>query len=117
MREPNFIVVVCTVFFSSVMLLAGLYLLAKFNSLFRKTITNDLLRKNIVVWMIAVCFILSLTPTRQEFYNSLTSMRVLHYFIVQLIAATVEVLFVFNIARLVIQYLDKKNVAFLKKMG
>jgi sensor histidine kinase YesM len=117
MKEPSIIIVAATVFFSSVMLLAGLYLLAKFSSLFHRTIRNNLLRKNIVVWLVAICFILSLTPTRQEFYNGLSNHKILHYFFIQLIAATVEVLFVFNIARIVIQYLDRKNTAFRKKMG
>lgn len=117
MQEPGIIIVALTVFFSSVMLLVGLYLLAKFNSLFRQQIRNNFLRKNIVVWMIAVCLILSLTPTRQEFYAGLASMKVLHYFIVQLMAVTVEALFVFNITRLVVQYLDRRNTSFQKKMG
>lgn len=117
MQEPSFIIVASTVFFSSVMLLAGLYLLAKFNSLFRSQIKSELLRKNVVVWLIAICLILSLTPTRQEFYVGLSNHKILHYFLVQLIAVTIEALFVFNIARLVILYLNKKSTPFLKKMG
>lgn len=117
MKEPSIIIVAAIVFFSSVMLLAGLYLLAKFNGLFRRQIRNELLRKNIVVWMIAICLILSLTPTRQEFYTGISNRQVLHYFLVQLAAVTVEALFVFNVVWLVIQYLKKKNASFRKKMA
>lgn len=117
MKEPNFIVVGLIVFFSSLMLLAGLYLLAKFNSLLRKQIRNELLRKNVVVWLIAVCLILCLTPTRQEFYQDFSSRKVLHYFFLQIAAVTVEALFVFNIARLVIQYLWRKKASFRKRMA
>ncbi len=67
--------------------------------------------------MIALCLILALTPTRQEFYIGISNKKVLHYFFVQLVAVTVEALFVFNVVWLVIQYLDKKGTSFRKKMG
>lgn len=117
MKEPSFIIVAAIVFSSTVMLVAGLYLLAKFNNLFRSRIKNELLRKNVVVWMVAICLVLALTPTHQEFYGELANKKVLHYFIVQIIAVTIEALFVFNITWLVIRYLIKKNASFRKKMG
>jgi sensor histidine kinase YesM len=117
MKEPNFLVIVIIVVCSSLMLLAGLFLLAKFNSLFKRHIKNELLRKNVVVWLIAICLILTLTPTRQEFYQGLTSSRLMHYFFVQLVAVTIEALFVFNVVWLVIQYLNKKGTPFRMKMG
>ena len=45
-----------------------MYLLAKFNRLFKRSIKSELLRKNIVVWMIAICIITTLAPTTPEFY-------------------------------------------------
>jgi sensor histidine kinase YesM len=116
MKEPNIISIVLIVLFSMFTLLCGLYLLAKFNSLFRKQVSNELVRKNIVVWMVAVCLILALTPTRQEFYAGLTSHKLMHYFMLQLLAITVEVLFVFNITWLVIKQLRRKRVSFMQSM-
>src|SRR6185503_15505543 len=68
--EPSFLHLAVLVLFSSLMLVLGLYLLAKFNSLFRRFIPNELVRKNVVVWMIAVCLILSLSPTTPEFHTA-----------------------------------------------
>jgi sensor histidine kinase YesM len=116
MKEPNIISIVLIVLFSTLTLLCGLYLLAKFNSLFRKQVSNELVRKNIVVWMVAVCLILALTPTRQEFYAGLMSHKLIHYFLLQLLAVTVEVLFVFNIAWFVVKRLRTKHVSFMQRM-
>ncbi len=85
------------ILFSMVMLIAGLYLLANFSTLFRYRIKNEVLSRNIVVWMIGVCFIMAITPTSPEFYSSLSMNKLHRFFILQLIAVTVMVLFVFNI--------------------
>jgi two-component system LytT family sensor kinase len=116
MKEPDINSIVLIVLFSSLTLICGLYLLAKFNSLFRKQLSNELVRKNIVVWMVAVCLILALTPTRQEFYIGLMSHTLFHYFLVQLLAVTVEVLFVFNSTWFVIRRLRTKRVSFMQRM-
>ncbi|HEY6063759.1 MAG TPA: hypothetical protein VIV35_09130, partial [Chitinophagaceae bacterium] len=117
MKEPDVISIVLIVLFSSLTLLCGLYLLAKFNSLFRRQVSNELVRKNIVVWLISVCLILALTPTRQEFYIGLMNHTMIHYFLVQLLAITVEALFVFNIAWFVIKRLRTKRVSFMQRMS
>lgn len=116
MTEPSLIVVAISVFGAIVMLLIGLYLLAKFHRLFRKQIGNELLRRNIVVWMVAICITLSLTPTRGEFYQGFMQGKLVSFFVTQILAVTVETLFVFNIAWIVVQYLDRKNASFRKKM-
>ena len=117
MPQPKFIIVVLIVLFSSVMLVAGLYLLAKFNRLFKRRIKNELLRKNIVVCMIAICLILALTSTNQEIYNQPTLKKFLQFCLLQIICVTIGTLFVFNVTWFVIKYLWKRNVSFRKKMG
>jgi len=115
--KPNIIIVACIVFFSSVMLVAGLYLLAKFNSLFKRQIRNELLRKNVVAWLIAVCLFLSLTPTSHDFSSVIKGEKILYYLFLQIVCITVGALFVFNITQYVIKNLKQKNASFRKKMG
>lgn len=117
MKEPQPIVLFIAVFFSIIMLIGGLYFLATYNRLFHRQIRNELLRKNLIVWLISLFFILALTPTNEKFYEGLYSQKLIHYFILQTIAITVEALFVFNITWKVIQYLKKKSNSFRKKMG
>src|SRR5215212_4581665 len=89
MFETQFERLVVLVLFSAMMFLTGLYLLANYNSLFRRYIRYEMLRRNIVVWMIAICFILSITPTSGEFFQHFTAHKVLRFFLVQITAATV----------------------------
>ena len=117
MKEPGLISVLLVVLFSSLMLLVGLYLLAKFNSLFNRRIKNELLRKNVVVWMIAICLILALTATSQEMYAGLTFKKFLQYCLLQIICVTLGALFVFNTTWIVMKYLWKINASFRKKMS
>src|SRR5262245_45363649 len=117
MGEPSFLHLAVLVLFSSLMLVLGLYLLAKFNRLFRRTIPNELLRKNVVVWMIAVCLILALSPTSPEFHNARGAYKLLGYFLKQIIYVTVEVIIVFNTGWVVRREVWKRYASFNTRMG
>ena len=95
--EFSFIFLLILVFFCTLMLIAGLYVLANFSRLFKFRIRNELLRMNLVVWIVAICFIMALSPVSPGFYQYATSGKVMHYFLIQTIATTGVVLFVFNI--------------------
>jgi sensor histidine kinase YesM len=105
------------VLFSTLMLVAGLYLLANFNSLFKRYIRNQLVRKNLVVWLVAICFILALSPTSPEFTRNALSGKILHYYLIQVIAVTGMVLFVFNITWFVTDLRWVKKAGFKKRMA
>lgn len=105
------------ILFSMVMLIAGLYLLTNFSTLFRYRIKNEVLRRNLVVWMIGVCFIMAITPTSPEFYSSLSMNKLHRFFILQLIAVTCLVLFVFNITWFVSERKFIQKLSFKKKMA
>jgi two-component system LytT family sensor kinase len=116
MQEPNFFIVAMIAFFSVAMIVAGLYLLAKFKTLFKRQIKNELLRKNIVSWMIAMCVFLALTPTNHDFSNVLKGEGLPRYFLLQILCITIGALFVFNITLAVIKYSERKNYSFRKSM-
>jgi len=69
-----------------------------------------------VVWMIAICFILALTPTSPEFSKNALSGKILHYYLIQIAAVTGMVLFVFNITSFVADIKWVKNASFRNRM-
>lgn len=115
--EFKFQYFIVLILFSTIMLVAGLYLLANFKSLFKRFIKNELLRQNLVVWMVSICFIMAITPTSPEFYGSAMSGKILRYYLTQLTAITGMVLFVFNITWYVAQLSRVNNAPFRKKMA
>jgi two-component system, LytTR family, sensor kinase len=105
------------ILFSTAELVAGLYLLANFNSLFRRFIRNELIRRNLVVWLVSICFILAISPTSPEFSKNAMSGKVLHYYLIQVAAVTGMVLFVFNVTWYVSELRWVMNASFRKKMA
>lgn len=116
MLKTNFELLILMVLFSATMLVAGLYLLANYNRLFRSRIRNRFLRKNLVVWMIGICLVFSITPTNPEFYQHLALSKMGKFFIIQIIAVTVMVLFVFNITWAVSENRFVRKRSFRKRM-
>jgi two-component system, LytTR family, sensor kinase len=116
MKATGFSVLIIAVLFSSIMLILGLYLLARFNSLFKRQIRNEFLRENLVVWMIAICLILAVSPTTLDFYAAYAKHYIPAYYRFVCLAGTLESLFVFNISWIVIKYLNKKEISFRNRM-
>jgi two-component system, LytTR family, sensor kinase len=116
MLETQFEFLIVAVLFSAIMLVAGLYLLANHDNLFRNRIKNELIRQNIVVWMIGVCLILALTPTNPDFFANTSARNLKKYFLVQLSGVTVIVLFVFNITRAVSRLAWVRKQSFVTRM-
>ncbi len=117
MKNAQFAQLVILVISAAIMLLVGLYVLAKFNRLFKRHIKNEFLRKNIVVWIVAICLIMSITPTTPDFYASLASHKVINYFLLNCFGVTLEALFVFNISWTIIKYLDRRKLSFRSRMA
>lgn len=105
------------VLFCSLMLVAGLYLVANYGRLFKNSIRNQWLRRNFVVWMISICFMMAVTPTSGEFYANMAGGKIVKYFIIQTVAATIMVLFVFNITWWVTTLAWLKKQSFKKRMS
>jgi two-component system LytT family sensor kinase len=108
---------VVLIFSCILMLVAGLYLLANFNSLFKRYIKNELLRKNLVVWMIAVCIMMSITPTFSGFREHLAKGNLLYYYLIGVAAITGMVLFVFNVTWFITDFAWVKRLTFKKRMA
>lgn len=117
MKHPTFSTLLLLILCSSLMLVLGLYLLANFNRLFRRYIRNELLRKNIVVWIIAICLILAVSPTNPEFSNAFVQGNLLQVLLIEIVAITMMVAFVFNTTLLVAQNKGITGMSFRKRMA
>src|SRR5689334_16319209 len=117
MKPAQFQLLAILILVSTIMLFAGMYLLAKFNQLFKRSIKNELLRKNFVVCMTALCFITSLAPTTPNFYGAFYENKLLIFYTFEWFVAILASVFVFNVSWIVIKYLDRTNLSFRKRMG
>src|SRR6266487_3808656 len=117
MNYPNFRFLLLLILFSSLMLVLGLYLLAKFKSLFRRQIKNEILRKNIVVWMIAVCLIMAVSPSNKDYYAAVSHGILVKTILTQITAITMATFLVFNTTLLVLKIKSVQRMSFRKRMA
>src|SRR5258705_13394501 len=68
MKGPTIFEYVLLIVVSLVFAMAGLYMLANFSRLLRSKIKNELLRKNIVAWMIIFCMSVAMVPMSGGFF-------------------------------------------------
>lgn len=115
--EFQFHHLVILILFCTSMLVVGLYLLANFKNLFNRFIKIELLRMNLVVWLVSICFILAISPTSPEFSKFALGGKILKYYIIQVSAVTGMVLFVFNITWFVAELKWVKSASFKKRMA
>jgi sensor histidine kinase YesM len=97
------------------MLMAGLYILANYSKLFTNYFRNELLRQNIVVWLASLCMIMALAPVSGDFFGILIKKGVLYAIMVEVLFATVNTLFVFNITRFVATRQSIRRKSFIKQ--
>ncbi|MBL7748574.1 MAG: hypothetical protein JNM19_14155, partial [Chitinophagaceae bacterium] len=68
MQEPTILYLSILVLVSLLLALAGLYILANFGRMFRGTVRNELLRKNLLVWLAIFTLSAALFPMSGGFY-------------------------------------------------
>lgn len=102
----NFTIWDYAVLIGSCILLAliGLYLLANFRSMFRNSIRNEWLRRNLVVWMITFCIVLAVTPMNGEFFYAVRKYGWIYALIGECIVVSFNTLIVFNISWFVAEH-------------
>ena len=115
MKEPTFLTFVLIIGICLLMAVAGLYVLSNFKTLFRRSIRNELVRQNIVVWIVVFCFSIAIAPINRETLSLLFKEGPLYTIGVQLLATSVCVLFIFNIVRVVANSKSLKRLSFKKQ--
>jgi two-component system, LytTR family, sensor kinase len=91
---------------------AGLYMLARFSAFFKRSIKNEILRKNIVVWLIVFCISNALLPMNGTFFYLLNKFGWGWMIYGQLIYATASTLIIYNLVRVVSQNKAVKKLSF-----
>lgn len=115
MRNPTilqYVILIKTCLFFA---LVGLYLLANFNHLFKRTIKNELLRKNIAAWLIIFCISNAMLPMSGGFFYLLEKHGWWGAIFGQVVSTTLCTLVIYNIARAVIESKKLKRLSFIKQ--
>jgi two-component system LytT family sensor kinase len=115
MNEYPFYFFVILILCSTVMLTIGLFILSRYDRLFVRSIKNELLRQNIIVWMAAVCLSLTLGPLSGDFFSVMTKKGLLYAITLQLSFTTAGVIVVFNTTRLVARLPAVLKMPFIKQ--
>lgn len=95
--------------------LIGLYFLANFRSIFRNTIRNEWVRRNVVVWLITFCIVLGVTPMNGEFFYAVRKYGWFYAMIGECIVVTFNTLIVFNLAWFVAEHRWFNRLSFAKR--
>lgn len=115
MRNPTILQYVFLIKACLFFALAGLYLLANFNHLFKRTIKNELLRKNIAAWLIIFCISNAMLPMSGGFFYLLEKHGWWGAIFGQVVSTTLCTLVIYNIARAVIESKKLKRLSFIKQ--
>jgi two-component system, LytTR family, sensor kinase len=97
------------------MALAGIYLLTKFSTLFKGSISNEWLRKNVIVWLVIFFLSGALSPISGNFFYVLAKYGYKGVIIIQLVATTANTLLVYNAVLLLSHWRWFKRQSFIKQ--
>lgn len=114
MREPSTLEYVLLIFFSLLFALAGLYVLTQFSRMFKQSIKNELLRKNVVAWLAIFCISNAMVPMGGGFFYMLAKWGWAWSIVAQFISVTITTLFVFNTVRYIAENRRFKQMGFIK---
>jgi two-component system, LytTR family, sensor kinase len=114
MNEPSVLFYALLVACSLVLALAGLYVLVNFSRLFRGSIRQEVLRKNVVVWLAIFSISLAMSPLSSGFFIILQKHGFVGLGLFQLASTTGNTIFVYNSARLVADSKSLKKIPFFR---
>lgn len=114
MKEPGLVFYSLLIITCLLLLVAGSFLLARFNRLFKSSIRNELLRKNILAWLIIFCFSGSITPVSGGFFYLLTRYGWCGILLGHAASTTATTLIAYNATLYVINHPVIKRLSFFK---
>jgi sensor histidine kinase YesM len=115
MRQPTIFEFIILITASLALAIAGLYLIANFSRLFKRSIRNELVRKNVAVWLIILCISLAISPLSNAFIYIIYTHGLGEIILIELISTTASTLFGYNIVRLVVENKKVKEFSFIKR--
>jgi sensor histidine kinase YesM len=93
---------------------AGLYMLVNFSRMLKSIIRNELLRKNMLAWLIIFCFSVAMLPMSGGFFYLLEKYGWGWAIGGQLISATACTLVIYNLVSLVAGHRQLKKLSFIR---
>ena len=114
MTEPSILFLSLLIVVCLLLAMAGLFLLVNFKSLFRGSIRNEVLRKNLVAWLAIFCISGAMTPMSNSFFFILYSHGWASVINLQLVSTTAYTLFIYNAARYTTEHRSIKNISYAK---
>jgi sensor histidine kinase YesM len=115
MRQPAIFEFIILITASLALAIVGLYLIANFSRLFKRSIRNELVRKNVAVWLIILCISLAISPLSNAFIYIIYTHGLGEIILIELISTTASTLFGYNIVRLVVENKKVKEFSFIKR--
>lgn len=114
MKEPSLLFYAILISTCLLMAMAGLYVLANFGRLFRGRIRNELVRKNLVVWL-AIFFISgAMSPMSSGFFYLLYVKTWGAIILLHIVSTSLYTLLVYNIVRFVAAHRVVKKLSFFQ---
>ncbi len=114
MREPTTIVYIVIVLCSLGFALIGLYILVNFRLLFRGSIRNELIRKNVAAFLVIFCLSLATTPLSGGFRYMLAKFGWGGSLIIELASSFAYTVIAYNAARLIEENKKLRILSFVK---
>jgi sensor histidine kinase YesM len=114
MGEPTILQYVILVTTCLLLAIAGLYLLANFSRLFRGSIKHEVLRKNVVAWLVIFFLSTAMAPLSQAFFYIIHKHGWQWAVISAFVSTTLTTVLVFNIARYVAEHKRFLRMPFLR---
>lgn len=114
MKEPGFLFYTILIIICLFLVVAGGYFLVKFKVLFKQTIKDDWLRRNVLVWLIIFCLSGALMPISGNLFYLLFKYGWVGVIVGHIISTSVSTLITYNAARYVIEHKRIKQLSFFK---
>ncbi|MBL0306274.1 MAG: histidine kinase [Chitinophagaceae bacterium] len=114
MKEPTTLEYIILIFSCLLFALAGLYILTNFTRLFKQSVRNELLRKNIVAWLAIFCISTAMLPMSGGFFYMLAKWGWWWSVIGQFISTTATTLVVYNTVRFIAENSRFKKLSFIQ---
>jgi LytS/YehU family sensor histidine kinase len=115
MKEPGILFYSLLVAACILFVLAGAYFLARFDTLFKNRIKNEVLRKNILAWLIIFCLAAALSPLTGGFFYLLKKYGWWGMLIGHSISITATTLLTYNTIRWMLEQKWVKRLSFIKE--
>lgn len=113
MKPPGVLAYILIISVSLIFAGLGLYLLARFNRLFKRDIGNEFLRKNLAAFIIILCISIAMIPMSSGFFYIVEKHGWVWAIASQFISAAVCTLVIFNPVKLVAENKRLKKLPFV----